>query len=40
MITLSSILIAVPFGVVGGLFLGIAASRSQWVNVALRSILD
>ena len=40
MITLSSILIAVPIGVVGGLFLGIAAYRFQWVNLALRPILD
>lgn len=40
MITLSSVLIAVPIGVVGGLFLGIAAFRFHWVNQILRPILD
>ncbi|MCZ4352518.1 ABC transporter permease subunit [Roseovarius aestuarii] len=40
MITLASILIAVPIGVVGGGFLGIAAYRFEWVNRALRPILD
>lgn len=40
MITLSSILIAVPLGVIGGLFLGILAFRFKWVNLLLRPILD
>ncbi|MGB7242414.1 MAG: ABC transporter permease subunit [Sulfitobacter sp.] len=40
MITLASVLIAVPIGVVGGLFLGIAAYRFAWVHLALRPVLD
>lgn len=40
MITLASVLIAVPIGVVGGLFLGISAYRFTWVNRVLRPILD
>lgn len=40
MFTLASVLIAVPIGVVGGLFLGIAAYRFAWVNHALRPLLD
>ncbi|MEH6726717.1 MAG: ABC transporter permease subunit [Hyphomicrobiales bacterium] len=40
MVTLASIIIAVPFGVAGGLMLGIAAYRWHWVDQALRPILD
>lgn len=40
MITLASILIAVPFGVAGGLLLGIAAFKWNWVDKLLRPILD
>lgn len=40
MITLASVLIAVPIGVVGGLFLGIAAYRFSWFNRVLRPLLD
>lgn len=40
MITLASVLIAVPIGAIGGLFLGIAAYRVPLVNMALRPILD
>ena len=40
MITLASVLIAVPIGAIGGLFLGIAAYRSIWVNRALQPVLD
>lgn len=40
MITLASILIAVPFGVVGGLLLGIAAFKWRWVDKILGPILD
>ncbi|MDH5354159.1 MAG: ABC transporter permease subunit [Gammaproteobacteria bacterium] len=40
MITLASILIAVPFGVLGGLLLGIAAYKWRWVDKLLRPILD
>lgn len=40
MITLASVLIAVPIGAIGGLFLGIAAYRFRPVDVALRPILD
>ena len=40
MITLASILVAVPLGVAGGLLLGIAAYRSTVVEVVLRPILD
>lgn len=40
MVTLSSILIAVPFGVIGGLLLGIAAFRSERFERALVPVLD
>jgi glycine betaine/proline transport system permease protein len=40
MITLASILIAVPFGVVGGLLLGISAFKWRWVDKLLGPILD
>ncbi|MEM7463016.1 MAG: ABC transporter permease subunit [Pseudomonadota bacterium] len=40
LITLSSILVAVPLGVVGGLLLGIAAYRYRWFEHMLRPILD
>jgi glycine betaine/proline transport system permease protein len=40
MVTLASILIAVPIGVVGGLVLGLAAFRWRAVDVALRPLLD
>lgn len=40
MVTLSSILIAVPFGVIGGLFLGIAGFRSRKFEMVLIPILD
>lgn len=40
MVTLASVLIAVPIGAVGGLLLGIAAYRSAWTDRALRPVLD
>ena len=40
MITLASILIAVPIGVVGGLVLGIAGYRWNWFALILKPILD
>ncbi|MEY8840156.1 ABC transporter permease [Cribrihabitans sp. XS_ASV171] len=40
MVTLSSVLIAVPLAAGGGLLLGIAAYRVRWVDIALRPILD
>ncbi len=40
MITLASILIAVPLGVFGGLLLGIAAYRWQWAEMVLKPVLD
>ncbi len=40
MITLASVLIAVPIGAIGGLFLGIAAYRLAWFNRLLQPILD
>ena len=40
MVTLASILVAVPLGVAGGLLLGILAYRYAWVERALRPILD
>ena len=40
MVTLSSVLIAVPLGALGGLLLGIAAFRVRWIDLALRPILD
>ncbi|WRH63976.1 MAG: ABC transporter permease subunit [Fuscovulum sp.] len=40
MITLSSIIVAVPLGVAGGLFLGIAAARRPWLDRAMKPFLD
>jgi glycine betaine/proline transport system permease protein len=40
MVTLSSIVIAVPFGALGGLFLGILAYRSSWLDKAMTPLLD
>ncbi len=40
MVTLASILVAVPLGVVGGLFLGILAWRSPVFERAIRPVLD
>lgn len=40
MVTLASILIAVPIGVAGGLALGLAAHRWPWVARGLRPLLD
>ncbi len=40
MITLSSIVVAVPIGVAGGLMLGILAYRSPWFEKAIRPVLD
>ncbi|MGF1609215.1 MAG: ABC transporter permease [Kiloniellales bacterium] len=40
MVTLSSIVIAVPFGVAGGLLLGIAGYRWRWVERVLTPLLD
>ncbi|WP_085632564.1 ABC transporter permease [Marivita cryptomonadis] len=40
MITLASVLVAVPIGAVGGLALGILAYRMPWVETLLRPILD
>jgi glycine betaine/proline transport system permease protein len=40
MITLASIIIAVPFGVGGGLLLGISAFKWRWVDKLLGPILD
>ncbi|GAB4366358.1 MAG: ABC transporter permease subunit [Kiloniellaceae bacterium] len=40
MVTLASILIAVPLGVGGGLLLGIAGYRWRWVDRALTPLLD
>ncbi|MGO4908280.1 ABC transporter permease [Pseudorhodobacter sp. W20_MBD10_FR17] len=40
MITLASILIAVPIGVVGGVALGLAAYRWPWVARAITPLLD
>jgi glycine betaine/proline transport system permease protein len=40
MVTLASILVAVPLGVVGGLLLGILAYRVHWVERALGPVLD
>lgn len=40
MVTLSSILVAVPLGVVGGLLLGIAAYRWARFEMALKPLLD
>ena len=40
MVTLASILIAVPFGAIGGLLLGIAAYRWRFFDALLRPVLD
>lgn len=40
MVTLASILVAVPLGIVGGLFLGIGAYRWKWLERALLPLLD
>ncbi|MEH7828262.1 ABC transporter permease [Gemmobacter denitrificans] len=40
MVTLASILVAVPLGVAGGLALGILAWRHRWLDRALRPLLD
>jgi len=40
MVTLASILVAVPLGVAGGLLLGILAYRYPWVDRALKPVLD
>ncbi len=40
MVTMASVLIAVPIGAVGGLLLGIAAYRSPLIEKCLRPILD
>lgn len=40
MITLASVLVAVPIGAIGGLALGILAYKVAWVEKALRPILD
>ncbi len=40
MITLASILIAVPLGVIGGLLMGLAGHRWRWVAAALKPLLD
>ncbi len=40
MITLSSIVVAVPIGVAGGLLLGIVAYRSPWFERAIKPVLD
>ncbi|WP_272006167.1 ABC transporter permease [Roseovarius sp. ZX-A-9] len=40
MVTLASVVIAVPIGVIGGLALGILSFRIPWVERALRPILD
>jgi glycine betaine/proline transport system permease protein len=40
MVTLSSIIVAVPLGVAGGLFLGIAAARRPWLDRAMKPFLD
>ncbi|NBE06479.1 ABC transporter permease [Paragemmobacter ruber] len=40
MVTLASIVVAVPLGVVGGLLIGIAAWRTPWLDRALKPFLD
>lgn len=40
MVTLASILVAVPLGVAGGLLLGIGAYRWRWLDRALLPVLD
>jgi len=40
MVTLSSILIAVPFGIVGGLLIGILGYRYRWLEKLITPLLD
>ncbi|MEX2519257.1 MAG: ABC transporter permease subunit [Paracoccaceae bacterium] len=40
MVTLASILVAAPIGIVGGLLLGVAAYRLRWIDRALQPVLD
>lgn len=40
MVTLASILVAVPLGIAGGLFLGIGAYRWKWLERILLPVLD
>jgi glycine betaine/proline transport system permease protein len=40
MITLASVLIAVPIGVIGGLLLGIFAYRARWFERLIQPVLD
>jgi glycine betaine/proline transport system permease protein len=40
MVTLSSIVVAVPLGVAGGLFVGLAAYRWRWFERAIQPVLD
>ena len=40
MVTLASILVAVPLGVAGGLLLGILAYRYAWADRAMKPVLD
>lgn len=40
MVTLVSVVIAVPLGVAGGMFLGIGAFKFRWMELALRPFLD
>ena len=40
MVTLASVLIAVPIGAAGGMLLGIAAYRAPWFERMLRPVLD
>ncbi|WP_284165022.1 ABC transporter permease subunit [Frigidibacter sp. SD6-1] len=40
MVTLASILVAVPIGVIGGLLIGIAAFRHPWLDRAMKPVLD
>jgi glycine betaine/proline transport system permease protein len=40
MMTLASIVIAVPFGIAGGLALGILAYRKRWAELAIQPVLD
>ena len=40
MVTLASVVVAVPLGVAGGLALGIAAYRHAWLDRSLRPVLD
>lgn len=40
MVTLSSIVVAVPIGVAGGLFLGLAGHRWRWFGRAMIPVLD